>query len=134
MPLRLILLLFFVIEVSLLILVGAEIGLLLTFLEFIVTAMIGSYMVRTQGVSMIVQINRDVKNGVSPETGVMNTFLTVIGGILLIIPGFATDILGILLLIPFVKSRTLNRAHQGLSRNAEKNRKHSSVIINQEDY
>lgn len=135
MRLSWILLLLFILEIWLLITWGAELGLVGTLLEFALSLMIGTYLVRTEGFGLLAKVNHDMQRGETPHVDMMPNFLTIIAGILLIIPGFLTDMLAVLSLLPWLKNRLLQHVWSGLEKKAVKKRnKHrQSIIIDQKD-
>ncbi len=77
--------------------IAGEIGGLLTFIEIILSILIGMSILRTFQFSLMDKINA-VKNGeITQEEFIKSSVGKAIGAVLLIIPGFFTDILGILL-------------------------------------
>ncbi|BAI73526.1 fxsA cytoplasmic membrane protein [Azospirillum sp. B510] len=72
---------------------GPTIGLL------ILSAVVGTLLVRHQGLAALTRAQAAAARGEAPIGTVLDGFCAVLAGILLIIPGFLTDILGIILLI-----------------------------------
>ena len=97
------------VEVYLFIEVGQEIGALPTVLLCITTAVIGSAMVRAQGISTMARFQREMAAGQMPATTMMEGFALMLGGILLITPGFFTDAIGFLCLIPYTRRAVISR-------------------------
>ena len=91
------------IEIGLFIQVGGLIGLWPTLLIVLVTAIIGSYMVRAQGAMAMGQV-RDSFNELSdPSEPLAHGAMILFSGALLLTPGFFTDVVGFLLLVPGVR-------------------------------
>jgi UPF0716 protein FxsA len=88
-------------EIMLLIDVSDNIGSLNTFFIVIVTAAFGAYFVRQQGFSLLQQIQTKLSAGSAPSTEMAEALLLLVAGVLLITPGFITDILGFLFTLPF---------------------------------
>lgn len=88
-------------EIGLFVGVGGAIGLWPTLAVVIGTALLGMTLIRRQGLHVL----REVQQGgaVDPISPLAHAALTVLAGILLILPGFFTDALGLLLLIPLVR-------------------------------
>ncbi|MEM7304473.1 MAG: FxsA family protein [Pseudomonadota bacterium] len=97
------------IEVYLFIEVGEQIGALPTVLLCITTALIGSAMVRAQGISTMAKFQQEVATGQMPAATMMEGFALMLGGILLITPGFFTDAIGFLCLIPYTRRAVISR-------------------------
>lgn len=88
------------VELYLLIQVGSEIGALPTIGLSILTAVIGTFLVRVQGFSILLRVRETVDRGEVPAIEVLDGALLLIAGVLLLLPGFITDALGFLLLVP----------------------------------
>lgn len=91
------------IEIAGFVLVGNAIGLWPTLALVIVTSMIGAILLRIQGVSVLQEANRESQEGRLPGKSLVSGAMVVIAGVLLILPGFFTDIVGLLLFIPPVR-------------------------------
>lgn len=87
-------------ELYLVIKVADAIGLLLTLLLLVVSWPLGSWVLRSQGRAAWRRLSDAVAAGRSPGREVLDGSLILIGGLLLIIPGFITDLLGGLALLP----------------------------------
>ena len=84
--------------------VGSEIGVLNTLLLCIATAILGGYVVRRQGLEALMKVQNSLRTGKMPVNEIFNGFFIVIAGVLLVTPGFITDILGFSLLFPPFRS------------------------------
>jgi UPF0716 protein FxsA len=87
-------------EIGLLVLSGQAIGLVPTVLLIITTGILGAYLAKKQGVETIRKAQRDMQYGQMPGEAIMDGLCILIGGIVLLTPGFITDALGFLLLLP----------------------------------
>jgi len=87
-------------EIYLLIKVGNIIGVFPTILAVIGTAVIGAFLLRQQGLSTLTRFQNNMAAGQLPATEMMEGLLLLIGGALLMTPGFFTDTMGFLCLIP----------------------------------
>jgi UPF0716 protein FxsA len=87
--------------------VAESIGVLLTVVLLIVSWPVGSYVLRSEGRAAWRRLSVAVSEGRPPGREVINGALALIGGILLIIPGFVTDVLGLGLL--FAPTRAFAR-------------------------
>jgi UPF0716 protein FxsA len=88
------------IEILLLIEIGSRIGAFNTILVIIITAIVGASMMRHQGFTIMRNIQRDLSQGRMPTGELINGALVLVGGIVLLTPGFFTDAVGFILLIP----------------------------------
>ncbi|MGQ7959525.1 FxsA family protein [Pseudomonas sp. SP16.1] len=96
-------LLFPIIELALLIKVGSAIGVLPTLLLVIGTAVLGSVLLRIAGVATAWRAREKLAHGELPEQEMLEGLLIAVGGGLLLLPGFISDIFGVLCLIPFTR-------------------------------
>lgn len=92
-----------ILEIAVLIEVGGWIGGGPTLLLVVLAGVAGSLLLRRQGLATLRRAQESLDRGELPVGAVYAGFCVVIGAILLIIPGFLTDILGILLLVPFLR-------------------------------
>lgn len=88
------------IEMWILIEVGAEIGALPTIALVVLTATLGLSLLKQQGVSTLMSARRKMDSGAIPASELVNGVMIAVGGALLLTPGFVTDTVGFLLLIP----------------------------------
>ncbi|EJF97297.1 FxsA family protein [Bartonella taylorii] len=92
------------IEIAGFIFVGKEIGILATLSLVVLTTIAGIILLRIQGVSILKNIQREIIQRHTVENNIINDALIILSAILLILPGFLSDILGILLLIGPIRS------------------------------
>ena len=92
-----------IIEIALLIQVGSVIGLLPTIGIVILTAVIGTTMLRQQGLATLNTAQQRMQSGQMPAQQIGEGLLLVFGGALLLTPGFATDAFGFACLIPVTR-------------------------------
>jgi UPF0716 protein FxsA len=104
---RLLFLLFAVvplIEIACFILIGNAIGLWPTLLGVLVMAVAGSLLLRYQGLSILNEMRSTMGRGELPARSLADAMMIGLAGVLLITPGYFTDLIGILLLIPPVRT------------------------------
>ena len=87
-------------ELYVIIQVGNTIGLIPTLILLLLDALLGSMLLRHQGRAAWIQFNRALAENRLPHKEVFDGILVILGGALLITPGFITDIFGLVLLIP----------------------------------
>jgi UPF0716 protein FxsA len=92
------------IEIACFILIGNAIGLWPTLLGVLVTAVAGSLLLRFQGVQILNEIRGTMARGMLPAKALAEGMMIGFAGVLLVTPGYFTDLLGILLLIPPVRT------------------------------
>jgi len=88
------------VEIGLFIVLGQTIGLWPTLIGVVVTAVIGSAIIRQQGLSLISDIQRHMQAGKLPAQQIFEGLMVGIAGALLLTPGYFTDTIGFLLLVP----------------------------------
>ena len=114
-------------EIAVLISVGEVIGTWSTVLLVIITALIGSTLLRQQGWSTMAKAQQSMAEGRSPAIEMLEGVVILVSGILLLTPGFLTDALGLLGLMPWSRRYFINHF---LEKNAERVfRPRSSVFI-----
>ena len=100
-------------EIALFIEVGGVIGLWPTLAIVVLTALVGTALLRAQGLATFARAQAALARGDLPMQEVMHGFFLVIAGALLLTPGFLTDAVGMALFVPAVRSalgRAIRRA------------------------
>ena len=92
------------VEIYLFIQIGAQIGAFNTILIILLTAVIGIYFVRLQGLSTIKSGVTQLYRNQIPVYEMISGAALAFAALLLIIPGFATDIVGFLLILPVTRN------------------------------
>tara|TARA_S200000501_G_scaffold57639_1_gene47895 strand:+ start:3205 stop:3645 length:441 start_codon:yes stop_codon:yes gene_type:complete len=92
-----------IIEISLFIEIGSNIGSFNTICLIFLTAIIGVYFVRQQGLSTFQRLANQIQKLETPIQTVGEGLVILLSGVLLITPGFFTDAIGFLGLIPFTR-------------------------------
>ncbi len=90
-------------EVMVFIQVGGHIGALWTILLTLATAVSGMYLVKTQGIRTFYAAKTQLSQGETPAMAVVEGILLLMAGVMLVIPGFISDLMGGLILLPFVR-------------------------------
>jgi UPF0716 protein FxsA len=90
-------------EVAVLLWVGRLIGIGWTLAWIVVSALVGMAMVRAAGMRGVMRIHRRLRAQELPTQELLDLALVLIGGFLLIAPGFVSDALGLLLLLAPVR-------------------------------
>ena len=91
------------IEIILFIQLGSLIGLWLTLLTVLITAIIGTIMVRAQGLAAVSRLQSSFSRLENPSEPLANGAMILFSGALLLTPGFLTDAIGFAFLIPVVR-------------------------------
>ncbi|MBU3020394.1 FxsA family protein [Aestuariibacter sp. A3R04] len=89
-----------IIEIALLVKVGGIIGGWNTIGIVLLTAFIGAYFVRREGVSTLQTAQAKMQRGEMPGKELIDGLMLAVAGVLMVTPGFVTDIFGILLVMP----------------------------------
>ncbi|MCJ7789955.1 MAG: membrane protein FxsA [Candidatus Atribacteria bacterium] len=89
-----------VVELYILIEVGKKIGSLTTIGIIILTGILGTYLIKSQGFMILRKIQNDLNEGIVPGDSLIQGAIILLGGVLLLTPGFITDITGFIFLIP----------------------------------
>jgi len=96
-------------ELYVLIEMGSMIGAFPTILLIILTAALGAFLMKHQGLQVVKQAQIAVSRGEMPQQQVVEGMLIFIGGAVLLLPGLVTDLLGFLLLIPPIRAALAKR-------------------------
>ena len=95
------------IEIYLFTVVGAAVGGLSTVVLVILTAMIGVSLLRAQGLQTLARLQQQAAQGRLPADTLFEGAALLLGGVLLLTPGFMTDSLGFLCLLPTTRKRLI---------------------------
>ena len=101
------------IEIAFFVVIGNAIGLWPTLAGVLITAIVGSLVLRYQGMAVFNDIRGQMSRGQIPGKALADAALIGAGGLMLLLPGYFSDLIGILLLLPptraaiyaFLKSR-----------------------------
>ncbi|OUW73796.1 MAG: hypothetical protein CBD76_01765 [Pelagibacteraceae bacterium TMED216] len=96
------------IEILIMIKIGQNVGAVNTVLLILLTAVIGIYYARIQGINTLRSAFQNVYKNKVPVYEMMSGASIAVAACLLIIPGFLTDILGFALLVPFTRKSILS--------------------------
>jgi len=90
-------------EIAAFILVGRELGIGLTLLLVLASAVSGAILLRIQGLGALKRLQQAAQAGTDPGRQLVHGLMIVIAGFLLVLPGFISDAIGLLLFIPAVR-------------------------------
>jgi UPF0716 protein FxsA len=131
-----------IVEIYLLIQVGQVIGAGWTILLVVLTAVIGVWLLRIQGLSTLTRAQRKLQDNELPAREILEGMGLVVAGALLLTPGFFTDGIGFLLLFPptriwlvsLVASRmVVSTSIHGQARHGHENRVIDGVKYHRDD-
>lgn len=91
------------IEIYLLIRVGNAIGYLLTALLVVGTGMVGAFLARREGLSVLRRMRKKFREGKMPAEELIDGVILLLSGAFLLTPGIVTDVVGLAGLIPFFR-------------------------------
>ncbi len=92
-----------VVEIFLFIKVGSQIGAITTILLIFVTAIVGVYYAKYEGLNTLKAGFAQLRRNEAPTYEMLSGAAIAFAALLLIIPGFATDVLGFLLIFPITR-------------------------------
>lgn len=92
-----------IVEIYVLIQVGQVIGAWWTILLLVLDSILGSWLIKREGARAWRALRTALQSGRMPSTELTDGALIVIGGTLMLSPGFVTDAFGILLILPFTR-------------------------------
>lgn len=92
-----------IVEIAVFIEIGGQLGVFNTIGMVIVTAVIGTWMLRSQGLRTFHKAQESMARNVFPVSEVFDGLCLLIAGALLLTPGFVTDAIGFLLFVPPVR-------------------------------
>ena len=114
-----------VVEIFLLIKIGAEIGALNTILLIFLTAIVGLYFAKIEGLKTMKSGVINLYQNKNPTYEIIAGASIALAAILLIVPGFFTDTIGFLLLIPITRKILINFF---LKRNYAKKEENNEIL------
>ncbi len=111
-----------IVEIYLFIKIGAQIGAFNTILLILFTAIVGVYYAKYEGINTLKSgMTQIIKNQV-PAQEILSGAAIALAAILLIIPGFATDIIGFLLIMPITRKLIFGKMNKKFKKkNTKKN-------------
>lgn len=118
----LLLLLFPVLELFVLVKVGMSIGFLPTFLLVVAGSMLGIFVVRVAGLATAMRARESLARGELPAQQMMDGLMMTVGGGLLVLPGFISDVLGLICLMPFTRRVLVSKVRQRAEASASRQR------------
>lgn len=96
-----------VLEIIVIIRVGAEIGVWQTIALMIAMGFVGAWLSRREGRRTVLEVQRALATGQMPTSEILEGFLIFLGGLLMVTPGFVSDVVGILFVFPPTRKLSL---------------------------
>ncbi|MEH7385204.1 FxsA family protein [Bacillus sp. JJ1521] len=91
-------------EISVLIFSGKTLGIPITLLLILLTGVIGAWLAKKQGLEIIRRARQQMDYGQVPGEAIMDGICILIGAVLLLTPGYISDLTGFLLLLPVTRN------------------------------
>ena len=111
-----------IIEIYLFIKIGSQIGAITTILLIFTTAIVGVYYAKYEGLNTLKSGFIQLSKNEAPAYEIISGAAIAIAALLLIIPGFATDILGFLIIFPITRKFIFNKFAKNIKpKKSEKN-------------
>ncbi len=128
MPVLLALFVAAAVEVAVLVAVGDAIGVLPTIGLLILASVVGAWLLRREGTRTLAAFRNAVRTRRPPHRELVDGVLIVAAGVLIVLPGFISDVLALLLLLPPTRSLVRGRILRSASRRAPVHRRAGAVI------
>lgn len=93
-----------IVELAVIVQVAQSIGVAETIALLVVVSVSGAWLVKREGLSVLRRLGEAVDRGSLPHREVIDGFLILFAGALLLTPGFLSDLFGVLLLLPPVRA------------------------------
>jgi len=106
-------------ELYVIIQVGQTIGVLVTLALLVLISVVGAWLAKREGLGVLRRIQRSIDAGRVPGTELVDGFLILLAGALMLTPGFLTDILAILLLLPPTRAVVRRQLRRAFARRIE---------------
>lgn len=115
------------VELGLLIQVGMYLGTLPTIGLIVFTGVLGAYLARMQGLSVLARAQEQMNRGELPAGSLADGVMILVAGALLMTPGILTDLFGFTLLVPAFRSVVKDVALARIKKAVDENRMHVHV-------
>ncbi|MEC2054696.1 membrane protein FxsA [Peribacillus psychrosaccharolyticus] len=118
-----------VIEIIILLLSGKVIGFWPTLFALILMGIAGAYLAKKQGLETLRRAQAQMNVGQLPGNEMINGLCIMIGGILLVLPGFITDLAGLLLILPPTRKLCKPLLMRWITKKINKNKNKGIITI-----
>jgi len=115
------------IEIFLFIKIGSQIGAITTILLIITTAIVGVYYAKYEGLNTLRSGFIQIRNNKAPTHEMMAGAAIAFAALLLIVPGFATDVLGFLIIFPTSRNFFLEKFFYKFKKQENKTEKNNFI-------
>ena len=118
-----------VIEIIILLLSGKVIGFWATLFALLLMGIVGAYLAKQQGLETLRRAQAQMNVGQLPGNEMINGLCIMIGGILLVLPGFITDLAGLLLILPPTRKLCKPLLMRWITKKINKNKNKGIITI-----
>ena len=91
-------------ELAALVAIGSELGILLAIAGIFVTGMVGIWLLRNQGRTIMSSLQAQLAHGEAPVASLANGTSIMAGAVLMLIPGYLTDAIGLVMFLPVIRT------------------------------
>jgi UPF0716 protein FxsA len=109
-----------VVEIYLLIKIGSQIGAITTILLIFITAIVGVYYAKYEGLNTLKSGFLQLRRNQAPTFEMLSGAAIAFGALLLIIPGFVTDIIGFFIILPITRKLIFYKFAKKFNKNENK--------------
>tara|TARA_Y100000768_G_C23780492_1_gene587761 strand:+ start:87 stop:446 length:360 start_codon:yes stop_codon:yes gene_type:complete len=99
-----------IIEITIFITIGSNIGIINTIGIILITALVGIFLVRQQGIKLLFDAQKNLSQGIMPTQEIKGAIFLLVSGLLLITPGFFTDCVGFAVFLKPVQNLIAKKA------------------------
>ena len=115
------------IEIFLLIKIGSQIGAITTILLIFTTAIVGVYYAKYEGLNTLKSGFTQIKENIIPTYEMLSGAAIAFAALLLIIPGFLTDIFGFLVIFPLSRNFFLKKIFYKFKKEESETKKNNFI-------
>lgn len=116
-----------IIEIAVFLLAGKLFGIAETLIFIIGTGVMGGYLLKKQGFKAYKNVQEKLRSGQLPGDAILDGLCVLAGGVLLVLPGFLSDIVGVFILFPPTKKLVKGLLLQSMQRKLQK-KNHITII------
>ena len=129
MPVLILLLLAVAVEITVLVAIGSAIGLLPTLALVVVATIVGFMLLRREGMRALSAFQAKIRSGQPPQAEMIDGVLIAVAGVLVVLPGFVSDVLAIVLLFPPTRAVIRRNAVKRAEARANQHRQQAQIFI-----
>lgn len=119
------------VELAILVKIGTVIGFWYTMLIVVLTGIAGATLARYQGLRVYTSMQRELNTGKIPSDDMIDAMFIFAGGVVLLTPGFITDLAGLMFLIPYTRKILKNYLKKLLGKRMRRTDRETTITIEQ---